>query len=297
VGASNAGFGGDIAGRGDFDGDGFADFVIGAAAADIGGQNTGSVYVYSGFGGTLLHVWHGAVAEGFLGQSVGIVSDLDGDGRDDVAAGAPTDGSFANAAGMVRAWSTASFAELLAVPGLAANEESGWDLANLGDVTGDGRGELAIGAFRALGDSGRLRAYSGAGAPLATLAPLSGGCGGFPQPVQLILSGAPVLGTTLTATIQTSWTNAVPGVLLVALAPPIPMPVGNGCTLYLDPNAAAWFPFLTSQTGTFDQPLPVPLAPWLAGTGGVMQAAVVPPAGPPNFVLTNARSFTLGFTP
>ena len=50
----------------------------------------GSAFVFSGATGELLLRWDGMEREGTLGQSVAILGDLTGDGRAEVAIGAPT---------------------------------------------------------------------------------------------------------------------------------------------------------------------------------------------------------------
>src|SRR5690606_16831967 len=56
------GFGVDVAGPGDVDGDGFVDLLIGAYGADAGGADAGSAYMFSGQTGFIHLVLPGASA-------------------------------------------------------------------------------------------------------------------------------------------------------------------------------------------------------------------------------------------
>jgi hypothetical protein len=84
--SAGARFGASVAGAGDLDGDGFADFVIGAPGSDGG---LGAAFVYYGSTGmtrntqALRHP--GMSLDRFLGVAVAPLGDLDGDGYDDLA--------------------------------------------------------------------------------------------------------------------------------------------------------------------------------------------------------------------
>ena len=101
-------FGHSVAAAGDVDGDGSADFIVGASGEDLGGTDSGSVFVYSGATGVLLHRFDGDAASDSLGGSVAGGGDLDGDGVPDVAAGATQMSSGDPSPGYVRAWSGAA---------------------------------------------------------------------------------------------------------------------------------------------------------------------------------------------
>ena len=73
-------FGKSMAGLGDVDGDGYADFAIGAPREN----NRGYVYIYSGKTGTVLHKCAASVPVSEFGQSIVSLSDIDGDKIDDV---------------------------------------------------------------------------------------------------------------------------------------------------------------------------------------------------------------------
>ncbi len=73
---------------GDVNGDGHADLAISATFESTLVTEGGSIRVYSGIDGSLLHTIHGTVPGGDLGYASGRVGfDVDNDGFDDVAAG------------------------------------------------------------------------------------------------------------------------------------------------------------------------------------------------------------------
>lgn len=160
----------DIAG--DINGDGFSDIAFGAAYADPGGvTDAGEAYVVfgkaSGFG-ALETVAGLDGADGFkieglatgdsLGAKVATAGDINGDGLDDLIIDASAaDGLGQNNSGVVYVvfGSTAAFgasvdvsaldgADGFEINGLAANTFSGRSVAAIGDINGDGIGDMVI---------------------------------------------------------------------------------------------------------------------------------------------------------
>lgn len=154
---------------GDLDGDGVADVVLGAPRALVGEEEAGVVYVVFGPPPVALALADQAdlriagappgldvVSEeplppGRFGASVSVTGDLDGDGRRDLAAGAPDQSDRRLLGGAAYVFSAlddpASVDEAFATV-LAHHEmdELGAAVAGAGDVDGDDLADLAVGA-------------------------------------------------------------------------------------------------------------------------------------------------------
>jgi len=159
-------FGYSVAGAGDVNGDGRADFIIGAPDANAGYAAAGSVYVYSGLDGSLLYQKNGAAVVDRLGWSVAGAGDVNGDGKADFIISAPNADPGGRAdAGSAYVYSGLNGALLYQKDGAAANDCLGWSVAGAGDVNGDGRADFIIGALGAdpggRANAGSAYVYSG----------------------------------------------------------------------------------------------------------------------------------------
>lgn len=163
-------FGGAVACLGDLDGDGVIDLAVGTARDDDGGPARGAVWIlFLNPDGTVKAEQKiSDTAGGFLGKlddeddfgvSTAAVGDLNADGVPDVAVGALDDddgGSqtgglwilFLNADGTVKGHRKISDVQGGLVGELDRNDSFGVSTASLGDLNGDGRMELAVGAFK-----------------------------------------------------------------------------------------------------------------------------------------------------
>ncbi len=152
-----------VAGAGDVNGDGRADFIISAELADPGGlTNAGSIFVYSGADGTLLFQKNGATAGGQLGRSVAGAGDVNGDGKADFIIGAPRADAL-NGSAFVYSGLDGS---LLYQKNGDDDDDLGNSVSGAGDVNGDGKADFIVGADATnpggLLNAGSAFVYSGA---------------------------------------------------------------------------------------------------------------------------------------
>lgn len=144
-------FGFSVSAAGDVNSDGFADIAVGAPGSDCGNKkDAGSLTVLSGATGSALYTVCGALTKDRLGTAVALVADLDGDGKQDLVAGAPlADGPGGKAGkdlGSIRVFSAVNGKPLAERFGQEAKDSFGASLAAAGDVDKDGYGDVIVGA-------------------------------------------------------------------------------------------------------------------------------------------------------
>ncbi|MGE5692667.1 MAG: integrin alpha [Candidatus Zixiibacteriota bacterium] len=142
-------FGWSVAGGGDVNGDGISDFIIGSINAENifpgNGFGRGVAYVYSGADSSLLYKKDRI--QDYLGASVAIVGDVNGDGRDDFLIGVPfADPGGFNNTGSAYLFSGIDGSLLFQENGATVGDQLGHSVAGAGDVNGDGIPDFIIGA-------------------------------------------------------------------------------------------------------------------------------------------------------
>jgi hypothetical protein len=157
-------FGYSVSGGGDVNKDGYGDVIVGAPFNDAGGIDAGRVYVYSGQAGALLHTLTGESILDVFGWSVSMVSDVNGDLYDDMIVGADMADLGGKTSGRAYIYSGQTGARLWTLEGEASDDHFGCAVSGAGDVDGNGKGDVIVGAHGndAGGtDAGRVYVYSG----------------------------------------------------------------------------------------------------------------------------------------
>lgn len=168
-----------LASAGDINGDGYSDIIVGAPntynAPD--GSAQGRAYIYLGgpdnvapaLSGTL----NGAVAGDQFGIGISSAGDVNADGYNDVIVGANQAGGNLGRAylylGSASGLSTTA-AAIFSDPGATSGDRFGVAVAGVGDVNGDGYGDIVVGAPGVLPGSivGKAYVYYGNASGVAT---------------------------------------------------------------------------------------------------------------------------------
>ncbi len=129
---------------GDVDGDGFPDVYASDWTNGAKGPQTGRVYVHSGVDGHRLLTLTGDLSGEGFGTSVSDAGDVDGDGHADLAVGAWQHASLAPGGGRISIVSGRTGTRVWTITGQVAGETLGFDSTGIGDVDGDGVGDLLV---------------------------------------------------------------------------------------------------------------------------------------------------------
>lgn len=171
---AGARYGAALGGTGDLDGDGDSELLVGAPESSLTASEAGAAYLVEGASATAMEAgvvsdtMEGDLAAGRFGIKLAAAGDLDNDGFDDLAVGAPAHsgaGALAGAAyvfhGSETGLSTTAGATMY---GEAAGDALGSSLASAGDVNGDGYDALLVAApthDTAGSNAGRVYLYEG----------------------------------------------------------------------------------------------------------------------------------------
>jgi hypothetical protein len=172
-GAPNDRFGRSVTGMGDINDDGFDDFAVSAHLESSGAASAGRAYVFLGVpgpypvslsaGDALYHVT-GEAASDALGISLASTRDVDGDGVRELLVGAWKNDAGGIDAGRAYLFSGTDGAPIHTWTGDTTGDVLGWEVADAGDVDGDGVIDVIIGGHLSnVGgtDAGRAWVYSG----------------------------------------------------------------------------------------------------------------------------------------
>ncbi len=165
-------FGSSVATAGNVNGDSYSDVVIGARGNN---GSTGKAYVYLGGASGLSAAasWTAAgegVSDSF-GSSVATAGDVNGDGYTDVVIGAYGNASSTGKAYLYQGGASglSATASWTAV-GEGVSDDFGSSVASAGDVNGDGRSDVVIGADGNAGSTGKTYLYLGGASGLSAAA-------------------------------------------------------------------------------------------------------------------------------
>jgi hypothetical protein len=268
-----------VAGAGDVDGDGVPDIVAGASGDDGNGASAGAAMVFSGATGALIYEFLGENPGDQLGNAVTGAGDVDGDGRADIGVAAIRASFQGSQSGRAYVFSGMDGSTLLSFDGAASGDSLGGTLSGVGDVNGDGKDDLIVGATGSdLGGANSGVAYVLALTPWTDLG--LGLAGGLGVPA-LEGSGPLTTGSSLTLELSQGIPSGV--VTLVVGVNALLAPFKGGT---LVPSVNLLLPVATDAAGDFEL-----VAMWPGGVPSgatfILQAWFSDPLGPQGFAASN----------
>lgn len=154
-----------LAGIGDFDGDGVDDYVIGQPNNLAGATASGNAAIISGANNSSAITFMSAPVGAQIGYSVAGAGDHNNDGYADVLIGAPGTDTVYFMHGRDTSW-TGNIGSQAAV--LTGNVGFGTSVAGIGDYNGDGYNDFVVGSPGTTGSNGAIQMYFGNGAGSTT---------------------------------------------------------------------------------------------------------------------------------
>lgn len=150
-----AGAGRSLAGVGDVNGDGYADLLIGASNYSNGQNAEGAAFVLygseTGFPQSPSWIYESDQVGAYLGRSVAAAGDVNGDGYSDILVAAPYWDTAMGDAGRVYLFLGSPVglpaAAEWSITGTSVGQMLGFSIAGVGDVSGDGYDDVAVGAY------------------------------------------------------------------------------------------------------------------------------------------------------
>jgi len=140
-------FGWALDGAGDVNADGVPDIIVGIPMDDTIGPDVGAARVISGADGTTLHNFYGDFFFDEFGYSVAGAGDVNNDGHADLIVGARYDDDNGADSGSAWVFSGADGALLHTFYGDSGGDNFGHSVDGLGDINGDGFGDVIVGAI------------------------------------------------------------------------------------------------------------------------------------------------------
>ncbi len=179
-GTATACFGVSIASAGDVNGDGYSDIIVGSHGYDSGQANEGRASAYyggpSGLSATAAWTRESNQVEAHFGWTVAAAGDVNGDGYSDVLVGADLYDAGQFNEGAVWCYlggpSGISLSATWLFQSNQANAQAGYSIAGIGDINGDGFGDVAVTApwyDNGANDTGRVYVFYGTAVGLPAL--------------------------------------------------------------------------------------------------------------------------------
>ena len=150
-----------VAGPGDLDLDGYDDLFLSILDDDNTVLDAGAARLFSGQTGAIMQTFDGDSSFDWYGYSVSGAGDVNQDGRPDLIVGAPRDDNNGAESGMARVFSGLDYSLLYQVDGFFTNEQSGYYVADAGDVNDDEHPDFMVSAAKFNFSSGKVRIFSG----------------------------------------------------------------------------------------------------------------------------------------